>query len=340
MVASIWSPKTARPSGYDDRRRRWCAMGVIALAAAVLAVLGWPGTAHAATWPVTNPHVIVRFNPAEHETAEALTVEPGGAADVTLSESNQVVRVWPNGTVHLLAQMPTTGNCPIGGAPSTTGIVRLSSGALDVLACDGDSTTGVWRIPASGGTPVQVAQLPADTFPNGLAVDSRTGYLYIADSLGAVWRVPATGGTPVEWATGAALRPVSFIGANGIEVSGNAVWVSNTDQGTVLRIPIEANGDGGAITTAVTGVAGADDFAILPGDLIVLALDSPNQVVTVRPGGKPTVVLTPADGIDNPSDVKFWAPPGMPLVMYATSAAYTTTVNPDPNLLTANFGEG
>ncbi len=311
--------------------------GAIVVAVAALVAVTSLGEARAATWQVTSPRIVAHFDPTEHQTAEALTVEPNGSADVTLADSNQVVRVWPNGKVQTLAQLPATGKCPVLGLPITTGIVRLADGTLDVLACDGDSTTGVWSIPASGGTPVQIAQLPADTLPNGLALDSRTGYLYIADSLGAVWRVPSTGGTPVEWTTGTALQPLYFIGANGVELSGGAVWVSNSDRGAVLRIPIEPGGDAGTITTSVTGVGGADDFAVLPGNLIVLALNASSQVVIVSPGGKPTVVLTAADGIDNPTDVKFWAPFGLPLVMYVTSAAYTTTVNPDPNLLAAGF---
>ena len=140
--------------------------------------------------------------------------------------------------------------------------------------------------------PVQIGRCRRDTLPNGLALDSRTGYLYIADSLGVVWRVPSTGGTPVEWSTGTALQPLYFIGANGVELSGGAVWVSDSDRGAVLRIPIEPGGDAGTITTSVTGVGGADDFAVLPGNLIVLALNasarwssSPRRQAHRRPNG-------------------------------------------------------
>lgn len=292
-------------------------------------------TASASDPTVINPHIVANFSFAEHQTPEALTVEPSGAVDVTLSFSNQVVRVRPNSKVQTLAQMPATGNCPVISAPLTTGIVRLANGTLDVLACDGDSDTGVWNVPAGGGTPVQIAQLPADTLPNGLALDKKTGELYIADSLGTVWRVPATGGTPVAWASGPALQPVALFGPNGVEVADGSVWVSNTDQGTILRIPIGPGGGAGTITTAVTGVSGADDFAVLPGNLIVLALNGPDQVVAVSPGGIPTVILTSANGISNPSDVKFWVSPGGSLVMYVTSSAYST--GNDPNLLAAGF---
>jgi hypothetical protein len=285
--------------------------------------------------PAASPHIIAPFSLADRQTPEALTVEPSGAADITFSYANQVVRVWPTGQVQTLAQMPVTGDCPVAMVPFTTGIVRLADGTLDVLACDGDSTTGVWSIPPNGGTPTQIAQLPADSLPNGLALDPKTDELYIADSLGGVWRVPATGGTPVVWASGPALQPVTELGPNGIEVANGSVWVSNTDQATILRIPIEPGGAAGNITTAVTGVGGADDFAVLPHNRIVLALDAPNEVVTVSPGGTPTTILTAGDGIDNPSDVKFWPSDNLPLVMYVTSAAYFT--GNDPNLLAASF---
>jgi hypothetical protein len=306
----------------------------------MIGALALPPAAHADASPAggpsaISPHVVAPFSLADGEEPEAMAIEPSGAADVTFSAANQVVRVLPTGAVQMLAQMPETGGCPLVNVPFTGGIVRLADGTLDVLACDGDSSSGVWNIPANGGTPVQIAQLPADTLPNGLALDPQTGELYIADSLGAVWRVPATGGTPEVWARGPALEPVSLLGANGVEVANGSVWVSNTDQGTILRIPIEPGGGAGSITTAVTGVGGADDFAVLPGNRIVLALDSPDEVVTVSPGGTPSVILTAADGIDNPSDVKFWPSDSLPLVMYVTSAAYFT--GSDPNLLTAGF---
>jgi len=36
----------------------------------------------------------------------------------------------------------------------------------------------------------------------------------------------------------------------------HAVWVSNTDQGTIMEVPIRRDGTGGGIRTAVAGLSG------------------------------------------------------------------------------------
>ncbi|MFD0392106.1 hypothetical protein ACFQ3Z_02345 [Streptomyces nogalater] len=128
-------------------------------------------------------------------------------------------------------------------SPFLGGIVRAHDGTLYFLYATGSSDlTGLWRL-RPGGTPQRIAALPADGLPNGLALDRHEDLLYIADSvLGTVWRVPVTGGTPTRWATGPALAATGFLGANGIKVHHGAVWVSNLDQGTVLRVPVTRQG--------------------------------------------------------------------------------------------------
>jgi hypothetical protein len=164
-----------------------------------------------------------------------------------------------------------------------------------------------------------------------MALDHRAGMLYIADSLvGVVWRVPISGGPAVSWAGGPALAPAGFFGANGLKVHEGAVWVSNDDQGTLLRIPITAGGRPGVIKTMAGGLAGIDDFAFLGQRSVLAALDAGNQVALVRPDGSHAIVLTAADGLENPSSV---AVRGHDLLV--TDAAYTT--QHDPNLLIAHL---
>ncbi|MFF1479076.1 hypothetical protein ACFVYD_16135 [Streptomyces sp. NPDC058301] len=130
--------------------------------------------------------------------------------------------------------------------------------------------------------------------------------LYAADSaLGTVWRVPVTGGGRAAWATTKALRPVpskTGFGANGIKVHDGAVWVSNTDRGTLLRIPVRRDGSAGRTRVRATGLDGIDDFAFTSrhADTVLAAVNGTNQVVVVRPRGTHSVVLTQQDGLSNP----------------------------------------
>jgi len=303
-----------------------------AAAAAVLTLSAAGGAAAAATAPVSHPRIVAHFSLSAGQTPEDIALEPGAAVDVSFAKADQVARVTRGGHVDVLGQLPTTGNCPVIGFPVSAGIARAGDGAIYVIDCTGNADTGVWRL-LDGSAPAQIAQLPANSFPNDMALDNQAGDLYIADSLlGVVWKVPTRGGNPSAWATGPALRRTSFFGANGIAVHDHAVWVSNTDQGTIAEIAIRADGSAGPIRPVVTGLAGGvDNFTVLGRDNTILAaLDKSSQVVLIRPGSRPQVVLSAADGLSNPTDVAVRHD-----TIYVTSAAYFTFN--DPNLLTAHL---
>ena len=290
------------------------------------------GAAVAATPPVSQPRIVTHFSLSAGQTPEDIALEPDGAVDVSFAKADQVARVTRSGHVDVLGQLPKSGNCPVIGVPVSAGIARAHDGAVYVVDCTGNADTGVWRI-RPGSAPVRIAQLPVNSFPNDMALDDQSGDLYIADSLlGVVWKVPTRGGAPLIWATGPALERTSFFGANGIAVHHQAVWVSNTDQGIIVEIPIRADGGAGSIRPVVTGLAGGvDNFTVFGLDDTILAtVDRSNQVVLIRPGGHPQVVLTAADGLSNPTDVKVRHD-----TVYVTSAAYFTFN--DPNLLIAHL---
>ncbi|MFD9127900.1 hypothetical protein [Kitasatospora sp. NPDC059571] len=311
--------------------------GALGAAATVLALLT-SAPAGAVAPPLADPHIAVHFDLARGQMPENIALEPDGAADVTFVGAHQIARVDTDGRIRVLADLPTppVNSTPVVGVPAPTGIVRTPDGSLFFSYATGTADlTGIWRL-SPGRAPQRIAALPPDGFPNGLALDEHTGLLYSADSvLGVVWRVPLHGGTATAWAQGPELRPAGFLGANGIKVQHDAVWVSNTDRGTLLRIPIGATdrGDGaaGPIETRATGLAGIDDFAF-PGrdDTALAAINSSSQVARVAPDGAHTVVLDAGDGLSNPTAVAISGS-----TVYVTSAAYTTMK--DPNLLLARL---
>jgi len=305
---------------------------IVPAAAAMVALVAGSGAAEAATVPVSHPRIVAHFSLSAGQTPEDIALEPGAAVDVSFAKADQVARVTRGGHVDVVGQLPRSGNCPVIGFPVSAGIARAGDGAIYVVDCTGNADTGVWRL-QNGSAPAQIAQLPANSFPNDMALDNQAGDLYIADSLlGVVWKVPTRGGSPSAWATGPALQRTSFFGANGIAVHDHAVWVSNTDQGTIAEIPIRADGSAGPIRPVATGLAGGiDNFIVLGRDNTILAaLDQSSQVVLIRPGSRPQVILTATDGLSNPTDVAVRHD-----TIYVTSAAYFT-IN-DPNLLTAHL---
>ncbi|WBQ08178.1 hypothetical protein [Kribbella sp. CA-293567] len=319
-----------------------------ALATASLAVVGLQPASAAVSSPTgssptisaaavaSRARVVTHFDLASGQQPENVALAPGGFAYVTFAVGRQVARIAPDGTMRILATMPAPAdggsNTPVLGFPLTSGIVRDSHGTLYFLYATGTADlTGVWRL-RPGGTPQRIAALPATGVPNGLALDERSGNLYIADSvLGMIWRVPKSGGPAKAWSTAPELASTGFLGANGLKLRGGAVWVTNLDQGTMLRIPVDRRGGAGQLQTRATGLTGIDDFAFTGrGDQFLAALNGPNTVVLVRSDGTSKTVLTAADGLQNPTSVAVRGS-----TAYVFSAAYLT--QQDPNLLRARL---
>lgn len=267
---------------------------------------------------VTDVHVIAHFDITAGQLPENVTLEPDGAADVTFVGSAQIARVGPDGHTEVVAELPAGGE--------VGGIVRAPDGTLYVTY-QGQVQTGIWHI-RPDHAPELFAAIPTAKYLNGLALDGET--LYVTDStIGVVFRVPLDGGAPSLWAEGKELTPLEMYGSNGIKVRDNAAWVSNTERGLLLRIPIRDDGSAGPVETSVTRLVGIDDFDFA-GDEVIAALNRPHEVIAVRPGGTPRTLLTEKDGLSNPTAVAVRGD-----TIYVTSAAYVT--QRDPNLLTARL---
>jgi sugar lactone lactonase YvrE len=302
----------------------------------LVAALAATSDASAASAPLSAAKVAVHFDLAAGQTPENIALAPGGTAYVTFAMGRQVAELSPAGSVRILATLPEPADggvhTPALGFPLTVGITRAGDGTLYFLYATGTSDlTGVWRL-RPGGRPQRIAALPANGLPNGLALDPHTGSLYVTDSvLGTIWRVPVTGGVARAWSTAPELAAQGFLGANGLKIRDGAVWATNLDQGTVLRIPIRRDGGAGAVRTVATGLAGIDDFAFTGrGDQLLAALNGTSEVALVRPDGTHSIVLTAADGLRNPTSVAVRGD-----TVQVLSAAYVTAE--DPNLVVAHL---
>jgi hypothetical protein len=282
-----------------------------------------------------DPHAapsVVHFDLAAGQMPENIVLGPDGATYLTFAGARQVAVVAADHSVRILATMPLPadggGHTPVLGFALTTGLVRTGDGTLYFLYASGSAATGLYRL-RPGGAPHLIAALPADGLPNGLALDEHARRFYVTDSVrGAVYTVALAGGAAQVWSSAPELAATGFLGVNGIKVHRGAVWVTDLDRGTLLRIPLR-DGHAGPVETRATGLAGADDFTFPDpaGDTVLAALNPANEVVRVTPGGATQVVLTAADGLENPTSVAVRA--GR---VYVPSAAYTTAT--DPNLLT------
>ncbi|MFD8919149.1 SMP-30/gluconolactonase/LRE family protein [Streptomyces sp. NPDC059569] len=285
-----------------------------------------------------NARIAAHFDLDKGRMPENIALSPDGTAYVTFAAARQITQVTPAGSTRILATLPEPADggihTPVLGFALTTGIVRTHDGTLYFLYATGtDSLTGLWRL-RPGGEPHRIAALPSDGLPNGLVLDPRTRTFYITDSVrGTIWSVPATGGTPTVWSAAPELASAGFLGANGLKIRDGAVWATNLDKGTLLRIPVLRGGQAGRVRIRTTGLTGIDDFAFTGhGNHILATLNGPSEVALVQPNGRHTTVLSTTDSLQNPTSIALHGD-----TVCVLSAAYTTAN--DPNLILADLND-
>ena len=132
---------------------------------------------------------------------------------------------------------------------------------------------GVWRVTAAGNA-TKIATLPfANVLPNAIATDA-TGNIYVSNLLGnEIYQVTTNGNVSI-WAQNALFagdpsnalrqaRPPDFpIGVNGMQIRNSTMYVSVTDYGRILAIPINGDGSAGSVSTYIqsSDLVGIDGF--------------------------------------------------------------------------------
>lgn len=305
----------------------------VVTAALMAALTGGTASAGTTRQDAVPSRIAVHFDLAKGQTPENIALAPDGTAYVTFAAARQIAMVTKKGTTRILATLPAPADggvhTPVLKFALTTGIVRTDDGTLYFLYASGSAkTTGLYRLRA-GGTPTRVAALPATGLPNGLALDERSKTFYITDSvLGTISTVPLGGHRARVWSSAPQLASTGFLGVNGVKVRDGAVWASNLDKGTLLRIPLR-QGRPGPVKVKAEGLTGVDDFAFA-GDQVIATLHGISTVVRVGPTGKATTLLTASDGLQNPTSVAVRG-----RTLHVLSAAYTTAT--DPNLVLATL---
>ncbi len=132
----------------------------------------------------------------------------------------------------------------------------------------------------------------ASAGPNVLTFDS-LGNVYISDSFqGIVWVTDqnGSGGTPSVWVHDPLLSTsgVPPFGANGLAFNNDesAMFVSNTGNDTVVRVPVNSDGSAGAPEVFVNSVNGADGLIIDEDGNLWIAANQSDEIVVLDPTGR------------------------------------------------------
>ena len=285
----------------------------VALAVSVAISAGPVVSAQAA--PAKLP-VITTFT--RNHFPESLAIDGQGNLYASLDYIGQVVKVTPGGRQHLVASFDV-------GAGFLTGLAFDSSGNLYVADATFEASPtppGVFRISA-GGTVTRVATLPTFSFPNGLAFHD--GDLYISDSsLGVIWRLPP-GGKAAIWLKDPLLAPKTTrgIGVNDEAFRRDSLYVSVSDSGMIVRVPLTTGGNAGVpVVVAQSPLLRTDDGIAfdIKGNLYITV--NVNRLVRLAPDGGLTQLAAKNNGLAFPDGPAFGTTPTTRTTLYITNGAF------------------
>lgn len=142
----------------------------------------------------------------------------------------------------------------------------------------------------------------ANAGPNVLTFDA-AGNVYISDSFqGIIWRTGPDGGAAAAWAQSPLLATTGVppFGANGLAFNNarTSLFVANTGNDTVVRIPVDAAGNAGTAEVFVNSINGADGLIIDDEDNIWVAANQADEIVVLDPTGRAIAKLGDFGGID------------------------------------------
>lgn len=189
--------------------------------------------------------------------------------------------------------------CRISPDGSTMERVASTGGFALGLAFDGDRAlfvcdmkhAAVFRLDLASGGLTRFTQ-PGIRIPNYPLVDKARGVLLVSDSHASGQAGPGIWSYDLETGDGALWydKPLNF--ANGIALRDDAVYVCETFDAAVSRIPIDADGTAGPKETYADGLPGLPDGIAFDRDGgLVVGCYEPSRLLRIPPGGGRADVL-------------------------------------------------
>jgi SMP-30/Gluconolactonase/LRE-like region len=254
---------------------------------------------------------ILAILPAGATGPEGLVVAPNGEVYVATFGFNSSGPVTGAGKVYvysekgvLLRTLTVAGSTAhllgLGIHPATHAFLVIDFGGAKVLNVDphtGSATPFITLPPA----------FQAGSGLNALTFDS-LGNIYVSDSFqGIIWKTGASGGVATAWVTSPLLTTTGVppFGANGLgfNQAGNTLFVANTGNDTIVKIPVNG-GTPGTPTVFVNSINGADGLIVDDHDNLWVCANQSDEIVVVDPTGKVMAKLGDFNGLTDDAVVR------------------------------------
>ena len=240
--------------------------------------------------------------PAGSSGPEGIEVGPGGKVYVTTFGFTSSGAASGEGQLYvfdaggrLLRQVSIAGS-----SSHLLGLRFHPDGALLVIDFGGQQ---VLRVNPDTGSSTVFMTVPAGPMAglNDLTFD-KAGNVYVSDSFrGVIWKTGPAGGEGAAWVDDPLLRATGIppFGANGLRFDKNEanLFVANTGNDTVVRVPVERDGKAGVPSVFTNSINGADGLIIDDHGNLWVAANQADEIVIVNPKGKAIAKLGDFGGV-------------------------------------------
>lgn len=256
---------------------------------------------------------------------ESVTIDDQG--NVYISVGDSIWQRTADGTLSVFATLPLP-IFALGVKVGPDGCVYNASTSLSEV-----EGAFVWRT-CEAGAPEVFATLDQSGGPNDLAFDAK-GNLFVTDPvLGRVWKLTPDG-TPDVFVQHPLLEgdpddPALLfqpVGVNGIafDHGEHYLYLSNTDQGSVIRINLHSRGHWPSVFAEDPALRGADGIAFDRTGNLFVTVNARDALISINPRGRLTD-LSQGGLLDAPSSIAFAAGPGSCGTFFLTSSAFSRTL--------------
>lgn len=251
---------------------------------------GLPDIFQGTEYSIVEAQTIKQFPP--YTFLENITIDENNTIYFTSYIDGVIYKKSLAGTVEQFAKV--NGNI--------AGIIANPKGEFIISGCNQAKEGMLFMISTKGEVTQEIKIEKASHFLNGITLlNDRT--LLMADSdKGVIWKYDLKKGKTELWLEDALLEsPLPLdaemrIGANGVKIFNNSLYVTNTQKQLIVQVPITKKGEAGEPKEFANEILG-DDFTIDSEGNFYVATHPYNAVVRITPDGEKTIIANELEGV-------------------------------------------